>query len=119
MKEPFIILVGGATGVGSSTIASELSKIYPVRGFQRTDAIRQSLRVVLGPLINPELFQSTYRAYENIDGLYEDPNVLNTNKVLYGHVRQSEMIMLAVDGAIARDIREKINSVYEGVHIHS
>ena len=117
MESPYIILIGGGTGVGTSTVASELSKIYPVRGFQRTDTIRQVIRTIMGPLVIPEMFQSTYRAYENIDSAYEDPIVLHSPKVLYGHVKQSETVMLGVDGAIARDIEERINSIYEGVHV--
>lgn len=117
MKEPYIILIGGATGVGTSAIASKLSEEYPVRGFQRTDSIRQVIRAVLGPLVVPEVFQSTYRAFENIDAIYDDPKFLNFGKVLYGHVRQCEKVLLGVDGAIARDIEEKINSIYEGIHI--
>src|SRR3989344_8531725 len=108
MEEPFVILIGGATGVGTSSVASKLSEIYPVRGFQRTDAIRQVLRTILGPLSKPELFQSTYRAYENIDAIYGDPKVMGLDKVLYGHIRQSEIIFLGIEGSIARDINERI-----------
>jgi 2-phosphoglycerate kinase len=117
MNEPYIILIGGATGVGTSSISSKLSELYPVRGFQRTDAIRQVIRTLLSPLVSPEIFQSTYKAYENIDTIYADPQVMDLDKVLYGHVKQSEIILLGLDGAIARDIKEGISSIFEGVHI--
>jgi 2-phosphoglycerate kinase len=117
MDSPYIILISGGTGIGTSTIAGKLSDLYPVRGYMRTDAIRQVIRTVAAPLTNPEVFQSTYRAYENLDSAYSDPIIMAGNLVLFGHVRQSETVLLGVDGSIARDIEEKINSIYEGVHI--
>jgi|SRR3989344_3094037 len=116
MEPPYIILIGGATGIGTSSIASELSAIYPVRGFQRTDSIRQVIRTVIGPLARPELFESTYKAYENLDAVYVDPLSQESN-VLNGHIHQSDIVMVGVDGSVARDLKEGINSVYEGVHL--
>jgi 2-phosphoglycerate kinase len=117
MNAPYIILIDGATGVGSSAVASKLSEIYPVRGFQRTDSIRQVIRTILSPLLCPEIFQSTYKAYENIDSLYYDSKIMSLDKVIFGHLKQSELVFLGIDGTISRDIKESINSIYEGVHL--
>lgn len=114
MENPYIILIGGGTGVGTSSVASRLSSIYPVRGFQRTDAIRQVMRTTAGIPTNPELFLSTYKAYEAI---YVDANTVSVDKVIEAHLRQCEKVMEGTEGAIARDISEGINAIYEGTNL--
>jgi 2-phosphoglycerate kinase len=117
MEPPYIILLGGATGVGHSTIAFKLSELYPVRGFQRTDTIREVLRMALSPYVNPEIFVSSYKAHQHLDSIYKDPQIMPRNEVVLGHIRQMECVFLGVESAISRDVRENINSIYEGVHI--
>ena len=63
------------------------------------------------------MFKSTYEAYQNVDAAYDDPTVMGSGRVLFGHVRQSEIVLVGLDGAVARDVEERINSIWEGVHI--
>ena len=52
---PIVILIGGATGVGKSTIATQLAARLGIVRFVATDAIREVMRSMFSPELMPTL----------------------------------------------------------------
>ncbi len=66
MKKPYVILVGSASGIGKSTIASELAKTLGITHTIETDFIREIVRGIIGPDYAPALHKSSFDAYVTI-----------------------------------------------------
>ena len=60
LGRPLVVLIGGATGVGKSTIATELAARLGITRVSSTDFIRQILRSVVSEAIAPELSRSSF-----------------------------------------------------------
>ena len=59
---PLVILIGGATGVGKSTIATQLAARLGIVRVVATDAIREVMRSMLSPELMPTLHTSSFHA---------------------------------------------------------
>ena len=59
---PLVILIGGATGVGKSTIATQLAARLGIVRVVATDAIREVMRAMLSPELMPTLHVSSFQA---------------------------------------------------------
>ena len=59
---PLVILIGGATGVGKSTIATQLAARLGIVRFVATDAIREVMRSMFSPELMPTLHTSSFEA---------------------------------------------------------
>ena len=66
LRKPYIILIGSASGIGKSTIASELAKILGIKHLIETDFIREIVRGIIGPEFAPALHKSSFDAYVTI-----------------------------------------------------
>ena len=62
---PLIILVGGGTGVGKSTIATQLAARLGIVRIISTDAIREVMKGVMSTEIIPTLHTSSFNADES------------------------------------------------------
>ena len=52
-QKPLFIIIGGATGVGKSTLAAELSYRFNIPHIVSSDVIRQALRSLINPALSP------------------------------------------------------------------
>ena len=59
---PLVILIGGATGVGKSTIATQLAARMGIVRVVATDAIREVMRSMFSPELMPTLHMSSFEA---------------------------------------------------------
>jgi len=59
---PLVILIGGATGVGKSTIATQLAARLGIVRIVATDAIREVMRAMLSEELMPTLHVSSFQA---------------------------------------------------------
>src|SRR2546426_8292267 len=59
---PLVILIGGATGVGKSTIATQLAARLGIVRVVATDAIREVMRSMFSPELMPTLHTSSFEA---------------------------------------------------------
>lgn len=57
-----IILISGGTGVGTSKLSLELAKNKNITNIISTDSIREIIRTLIHPSLNPFLNKSTYLA---------------------------------------------------------
>lgn len=110
---PLIILIGGATGVGKSTLASQLAARLGIVRLISTDTIRQVMRAFFSPTLMPSLHYSSFDAQDSVRVPLDkaaDPRVL-------GFVEQTRMVNVGVEAVVDRAVKEGLHMVVEGVHI--
>jgi 2-phosphoglycerate kinase len=59
--EPIVVLVGGSTGVGTSTLAADVARRLNIQSVIGTDSIREVLRRAISPDLLPVLHKSSSR----------------------------------------------------------
>jgi 2-phosphoglycerate kinase len=112
-KEPLIILIGGASGVGTSSIAFEVANRLDIRNMISTDMIREVMRKMVSEELLPTLFESSYTAYRSL----RIPPPPELDEVLIGFRDHVDTVSVGVDAVIERALKEGISIVIEGVHI--
>jgi len=116
--KPLIILVGGASGTGKSTICSELAYRLEVVRTQSTDMMREILRSYLAPHVVPTLGYSSFDAWRGLPETKErDGQRLTDNPVIAGFMAQHANIRSALEATIARALKERHDMIVEGVHV--
>ena len=109
---PLVIVIGGATAVGKSTVASNLAFRLGIRHVFGTDIVREAMRSVIAPDLIPELHASSYNAWK-----YLRPwKTRLPDKVSLGFGGQARHVMAGVEGIVERGLTEGISLIIEGVH---
>ena len=116
--KPLIILVGGASGAGKSTICSELAYRLEIVRTQSTDMMREILRSYLAPHVMPTLGFSSFDAWRGLSGTKEQDGQRQTdNPVIAGFLAQHANIRSALEATIARALKERHDMIVDGVHV--
>ncbi len=115
-QKPLFILIGGATGVGKSTLAAELSYRFNIQHIVSSDVIRQALRSLINPALSPLLHSSSFSAWhaERLPG--EDTKV-KPKRVLRAFNVQTKQVNKAISAILERYTQEGLSAVLEGVHL--
>jgi len=106
---PLVILVGGATGTGKSTVASEIAYRLGITRVTSTDFIRQTMRAFFASEFMPSIHYSSFEAGDAMPDA-DDPLVA-------GFLDQSRCVLVGVNAAIERALQEGWSMVLEGVHL--
>jgi 2-phosphoglycerate kinase len=108
---PIIVLIGGSTGTGKSTVAAEVAHRLGITRVASTDFIRQTMRAFFSPEFMPTIHYSSFEAGQAVDeDVTGDPTVV-------GFVDQCRHVCVGVDAAIRRALTEGWSMVLEGVHL--
>lgn len=111
--EPIVVLVGGATGVGTSTLAADVARRLNIQSVIGTDHIREVLRRAVSPDLLPMLHKSSYGIQsEDIRMPVDDEEMC-----LFGYRAQSSQVSVGVEAIVERGLKEGTNLVIEGVHL--
>jgi 2-phosphoglycerate kinase len=110
---PVIVLIGGATGVGKSTIATQVAERLGVVRIISTDSIREVMRAFFSESLMPAIHYSSYEA----DKAVRIPLGAGIDSALVGFMEQVEMVNVGVLAVLDRAIEERTSLVVEGVHI--
>ncbi len=110
---PVVILIGGATGTGKSTLAMELASRLGVVWVTSTDMVRETMRTVLSPDLVPELHDHSFRGIVLGGQALSNPR----ERVLAGFQQQAAQVTVGVRAVISRAIRENAHIIIEGTHI--
>ncbi|HHT19586.1 MAG: 3H domain-containing protein [Euryarchaeota archaeon] len=116
MRKPYVILIGSASGIGKSTIASELAKELGIKHLIETDFIREIVRGIIGPDYAPALHKSSYNAYVTLRDKqrYGD----NTESLIdAGFEEHASFVIPAIERVIKRAVDDFNDVVIEGVHL--
>ena len=116
--KPLIILVGGATGTGKSTISAELAYRLDVVRTQSTDMMREIIRSYLAPHVVPTLGYSSFDAWRGLPGVTaRDGQRKTDNPVIAGFHAQFATVRSALEATIARALKESHDLIIDGVHV--
>ena len=111
--EPIVVLIGGATGVGTSTLAADVARRLNIQSVIGTDSVREVLRRAISPDLLPILHKSSYEIKrEDLRIPIEDEET-----VLFGFRQQASQVAVGVEAIVDRGLTEGTNLVIEGVHL--
>ena len=113
LHKPIVILMGGATGVGKSTVATMLGARLGITRQVSTDVIREVMRSLFAPELIPTLYNSSFSAFEKL----RIPLPPTTDKVIVGFLEQAAMVWVGIRALIERAIVERTNFIVEGAHV--
>jgi 2-phosphoglycerate kinase len=113
MDLPFIVLIGGTTGVGKSTIATQLAARLGITRIISTDAIREVMRSLFSERIMPTLHTSSFEASQAIRG----PIPRSADPVIVGFEEQVRTVSVAVEALVERAVLEGTDLIVEGAHL--
>jgi len=106
---PLVILIGGATGTGKSTVATEIAYRLGITRVTSTDFIRQTMRAFFSHEFMPAIHYSSFEAAPAAPDA-ENPTVA-------GFLDQTRDVLVGVQAAIDRALHEGWSMVLEGVHL--
>jgi len=115
--DPLIVLIGGVTGAGKSTISSEVAYRLDIGRIQSTDMMREIIRAYLTPEAVPTLGYSSFEAWRGLASPAEEHAGDLQNPVIAGFLSQFTTIKPALVAAIGRAVKEQHDLIIEGVHI--
>lgn len=116
MRKPYIILIGSASGIGKSTIASELARELGIKHLIETDFIREIVRGIIGPEYAPALHKSSYDAYTTLRNK-ERYNHNGESLINAGFEEHASFVIPAIEKVIKRAVDDFDDVVIEGVHL--
>ena len=108
LELPLILLVGGATGTGKSTVATEVAYRLGITRVTSTDFIRQTMRAFFSEEFMPSIHHSSFEAVPSTDA--PDP-------VVAGFFEQTRNVLVGVRAVLDRALHERWSIVLEGVHL--
>jgi 2-phosphoglycerate kinase len=115
LDRPLVLLIGGATGTGKSSLATELAYRLGISRITSTDAVRQVMRTAFAPELMPALHFSSFEAGEGLKIPMPDPDA--ADRALYGFIQQAEQVAVGANAIIDRAVMEGLSTVVEGVHL--
>jgi 2-phosphoglycerate kinase len=104
---PIIVLIGGATGTGKSTVATEVAYRLGITRVSSTDFVRQTMRAFLSGRFMPSIHRSSF----------DVPDEDELRDVLGAFVEQTQNVLIGVRAVIDRALQEGWSLVLEGVHL--
>ncbi|MET0065568.1 MAG: ATP cone domain-containing protein [Candidatus Thiodiazotropha sp.] len=115
-KRPLILLIGGATGCGKSTIATEVAHRLNIIRTQSTDMLREVMRMMIPERLLPGLHTSSFNAWNTIPG-QKMTNVPKEELMIQGYLYQSELVSVPCEAVVQRALKERVSLILEGVHV--
>lgn len=114
---PLILLIGGTTGSGKSSVATELAHRLGIVRTQSTDMLREVMRMLIPSRLLPVLHRSSFDAWSVLTAKPEGGD--DQDELLAaGYLRQAELLAVPCEAVIQRAVRERVSLILEGVHVH-
>lgn len=113
LDRPLVILIGGATGVGKSTVATQLAARLGITRIIPTDAIREVMRAMFSEELMPTLHTSSFDAVH----LVHHPIPRSADPVIIGFREQVSVIAPGIQALIRRARVEGTDLIVEGAHV--
>ena len=114
LDEPLLLLIGGSTGTGKSTIATEVAHRLGITRVTSTDFIRQTMRTFFSREFMPSVHYSSFDAQLALTRAEEEET---GDAAILGFLDQTRNVLVGVDAALERAATERWSTVLEGVHL--
>jgi 2-phosphoglycerate kinase len=112
LDRPLVVLLGGVTGVGKSTVASQLANRLGITHVVATDHVRQVVRAFFSPHFMPAVHHSSFDVGEALEAASD-----NGPTAIAGFLRQVGDVAPGIDALVERAVSENTRIVLEGVHL--
>ncbi|MBV8563734.1 MAG: 2-phosphoglycerate kinase, partial [Actinobacteria bacterium] len=109
LELPILILIGGATGTGKSTVATEVAYRFGITRVTSTDFIRETMRAFFSRGFMPSVHRSSFEAGD----AYPDAD----DPLEFGFLQQARNVLVGVHASMDRAVHEGWSMVLEGVHL--
>ena len=117
-EKSLLLLIGGVTGVGKSTVSHEICYKLDIPQIQSTDMIREIIRAYLAPPFVPLLQYSSFEAFKAIPEVKSKRGLFKKGPpVVEGFLSQLSILQPALQSSINRALQEENHMIIEGVHI--
>ena len=111
---PVVLLIGGATGTGKSSVATEAAHRLGITRVTSTDFIRQTMRAFFSRDFMPSVHYSSFEARLALTRAEEEES---GDAALLGFLDQTRNVLVGVEAAVDRVLEEGWSMVLEGVHL--
>ncbi|MCB1859194.1 MAG: hypothetical protein KDI63_13015 [Gammaproteobacteria bacterium] len=116
--KPLIILLGGITGTGKSTLAAELAFRLDVVRTQSTDMLREIVRGYLAAEEVPTLSYSSFEAWKGLAFEHPPPGESpSTDHLIMGFESQFSIVKKGLEATISRAVKERLDLIIDGIHV--
>ncbi len=112
LERPLVVLLSGVTGVGKSTVATQLAGRLGFVHVIATDQVRQVVRAFFSHEFLPSVHHSSFDVARALSELPEDEQ-----GTIEGFLRQVHDIAPGVDALVERAVSDRTPMVIEGVHL--
>lgn len=108
---PLVVLIGGTTGVGKSTIATQLAARLGIVRVVASDAVREVMRSMFSRELMPSLHASSFEA----GGTLREPP--GRDAAIVGFREQTSAVSVGLQALLERAALEGTDIILEGAHI--
>jgi 2-phosphoglycerate kinase len=110
---PIVLLIGGATGTGKSTVATEIAHRLGITRVTSTDTVRQTMRAFFSQKFMPSIHYSSFEAAPAVPSHEGE----EADAALLGFKEQTRNVLVGVKAVISRALEEGYSLAVEGVHL--
>jgi len=110
---PLVILIGGTTGVGKSTLATQLAHRLGITRVVGTDTVRQVMRAFFAPELMPAIHYSSFAAAD----VGRVPVARDADLTREGFIEQTKSVAVGLNAIVRRAVEEAQSTIVEGVHV--
>jgi 2-phosphoglycerate kinase len=112
-ERPLLLLLGGSTGSGKSSIATEIAPRLHINRILATDSVRHVMRAMISEKLLPSIHRSSFEAWRD-RGVQVPPE---TDPALAAFREQVQHVAVAVEAVLDRARQENLSIILEGVHL--
>ena len=114
---PLILLIGGITGTGKSTLTTELAYRLNIVRTQSTDMMREIVRSYLPRKKVPTLAYSSFEAWRGLPKRGAPAKDVENDALILGFLSQFSAVKRGLEATIYRAVKEAQDLIVDGVHV--
>jgi 2-phosphoglycerate kinase len=111
LHKPIVVMIGGSTGVGKSTIAAEVAHRLGITRSIGSDGIREVMRYMVPYYFMPILHESSFTAGKRLKSPFVKENLI------FAFTQQVNSVAEGVHAFIKRGVTEGIHTMINGIHL--